>query len=132
MTAIKRTVLKHPWTAYLIAGFVALCETVLVRSPLQALIYLIPLAGVCYAARTATIVDSQGLRARYLLGSRPVGWSELRGLRLDRSGAVYAVDFDGGQLRLPCVRSSNLAPLVAAGAGRIPDPTASRAEQPER
>ena len=93
MTAIKRTVLKHPWTAYLIAGFVALCETVLVRSPLQALIYLIPLAGICYAARTGTIVDSQGLRARYLLGSRLVGWPELRGLRLPGQARRYHHDF---------------------------------------
>jgi Bacterial PH domain len=124
MTAMERTVLKHPWTAYLIAGFVALCETVLVRAPWQALIYLIPLVGICYVARTATIVDEHGLRARYLFGSRLVGWHELRGLRLDRSGSVYAVDLAGGQLRLPCVRSANLAPLVAAGAGRIPDPAA--------
>jgi hypothetical protein len=35
---------------------------------------------------------------------------------------VYAVDADGTQLRLPCVRSTKLTPLIAAGAGRIPDP----------
>jgi hypothetical protein len=60
-----------------------------------------------------------------MLGSRTVGWNELAGLRLDRSGAVYAVDSAGGQLRLPCVRSTKLDALIAAGAGRIPDPAAA-------
>jgi hypothetical protein len=120
MTANQRTVLKHPASAYLIVAFLALCVTVVVRSPLQALIYLVPVAGACYIARTATVVDQSGLRARALFGSQTIGWDELRGLRLDASGAVYAVDLSGGQLRLPCVRSTALQPLIEAGAGRLP------------
>ena len=93
MTAIQRTVLKHPGSAYLIVAFVALCVTAVVRSPIQALlIYLVPLAGAVYIARTATIVDEDGLHAQAVFGSQLVGWDELRGLRLDGSGAVYAVD----------------------------------------
>jgi hypothetical protein len=38
---------------------------------------------------------------------------------------VYAVDSAGGQLKLPCVRSTRLDPLIAAGEGRIPDPAAT-------
>lgn len=121
MTAIQRTVLKHPASAYLIVAFVALCVTAVVRSPVQALIYLAPLAGALYIARTATIVDERGLHAQALLGSQLVGWDELRGLRLDPRGTVYAVDLAGTQLRLPCVRSTKLHPLIAAGAGRIPE-----------
>jgi hypothetical protein len=120
MTAIQRTVLKHPASAYLIVAFLALCVTAVVRSPLQALIYLVPAAAAGYVARTATVVDDRGLHAQALLGSRTVSWDELRGLRLDPSGAVYAVDRSGGQLRLPCVRSTALQPLIDAGAGRIP------------
>jgi PH (Pleckstrin Homology) domain-containing protein len=120
MTAIQRTVLKHPNSAYLIVAFVALCVTAVVRSPVQALVYLIPAVAAGYVARTATVVDERGLRARALLGSHTVSWDELRGLRLDPSGAVYAVDRSGGQLRLPCVRSTKLQPLIDAGGGRLP------------
>ncbi|HET6210600.1 MAG TPA: PH domain-containing protein [Jatrophihabitans sp.] len=120
MTAIQRTVLRHPGSAYLFVGFLALCVTAVVRSPVQALLYLVPALVAGYLARTATVVDERGLRAQALFGSRAIGWDELRGLRLDPSGAVYAVDRSGGQLRLPCVRSTRLQPLIDAGAGRIP------------
>jgi hypothetical protein len=125
MTATRRTVLKHPASAYLIVAFTALCCTAVVHSALLALVYLVPLAAALYVARTATVVDDQGLHARAVLGSRTVGWDELRGLRLDRSGAVYAVDSAGSQLKLPCVRSTRLDALIAAGDGRIPDPAAA-------
>lgn len=121
---IQRTVLKHPGSAYLIVAFVALCLTAVVRSPLQALVYLIPVAGAVYVARTATVVDSVGLHARAVFGSQAVSWERLRGLRLEPSGTVYAVDDDGTQLRLPCVRSTRLQPLIDAAGGRIPDPAA--------
>ena len=122
MTATRRTVLKHSALAYLIVAFTALCCTAVVHSPLLALIYLAPLAGAVYVARTATVVDDAGVHARAVFGSQTVGWHELVGLRLDRSGAVYAVDSAGSQLRLPCVRSTRLDALIAAGEGRIPDP----------
>ncbi len=121
---IQRTVLKHPGSAYLIVAFVALCMTAVVRSPVQALVYLIPVAGAVYIARTATVVDSAGLHARAVFGSQMVSWERLRGLRLDPRGTVYAVDDNGTQLRLPCVRSTRLQPLIDAAGGRIPDPAA--------
>ena len=105
MTAIERTVIKHQGYAYLIVAFTALCATAVVHSPLLALIYLVPLAAALYVARTATIVDARGLSARAMFGSRLVAWDDLAGLRLDRSGAVYAVDTAGGQLRLPWLRT---------------------------
>lgn len=122
MTAMQRTVIKHPGSAYLIVAFMALCATAVVRSPIQCLIYLIPLAGVVYLRRTATVVDEHGISARALFGCQSTAWDELAGLRLDPSGSVYAVDRSGGQVRLPCVRSTRLDALVAAGQGRIPDP----------
>ncbi|MEO6703882.1 MAG: PH domain-containing protein [Jatrophihabitantaceae bacterium] len=121
MTAIQRTVLKHPASAYLIVAFVALCVTAVVRSPIQALVYLVPAFGALYVARTATVIDEQGVRAQAIFGSQLVSWQQLRGLRLDESGAVYAVDSDGTQLKLPCVRSTRLQPLIEAGAGRFPE-----------
>jgi hypothetical protein len=121
MTAIQRTVLKHPGSAYLIVAFVALCITAVVHSPLPALLYLVPIAAAGYVGRTATVVDADGLHARALLGSQLVPWERLRGLRLTESGAVYAVDANGTQLKLPCVRSTKLQPLIAAAGGRIPE-----------
>lgn len=127
MTDVPRTVIKHPNSAWLIVAFVALCMTAVVRSPLQALVYLVPIAGGVYLARTATIVDDTGLTARAVLGTQSVAWSELAGLRLNHSTAVYAVDRDGTQLRLPCVRSTAIGPLIRAAGGRIPDPAAGPA-----
>jgi hypothetical protein len=124
MSAGARTIIKHPSSAYLIVAFVALCSTAFVRSPLQGLIYLIPAAGAAYVARTGTIVDDIGVTARAIFGSQTVPWNELAGLRLSDNGAVYAVLRDGTQLRLPCVRSTKLTPLIAASDGRIPDPAA--------
>jgi hypothetical protein len=124
MDPVRPTVIKHPNSAYLIVAFVALCMTALVHAPWHTLVYLIPIAGACYIIRTATVVDEKGLTARALFGSQTVRWDELVGLRLDPSGAVYAVDQDKTQFKLPCVRSTKLQLLVAASAGRIPDPTA--------
>ncbi|HEX2904314.1 MAG TPA: PH domain-containing protein [Jatrophihabitans sp.] len=121
MTELRRTVLKQPASAYLIVAFVALCVTAAVHSPWALLVYLVPLAGALYVGRTATIIDEGGLRARALVGSERVAWAELRGLRLAESGAVYAVSLDGTQVRLPCVRSTRLDPLIRAAGGRIPE-----------
>ena len=116
--------IKHPNSAYLIVAFVALCSTAIVRSPIQAVIFLIPAAGAVYVWRTATIVDQNGVTAQAVFGSQTVGWDELTGLRLSGKGAVYAVDRAGTQLRLPCVRSTRLTQLIAASDGRIPNPAA--------
>ena len=128
MTEPQRTILKHPNSAYLIVAFALLCVTAVVRSPLLALIYLIPIAGALYIARTATIVDGDGITVRAIFGSYTVTWPELAGLRLNDKSAVYAVAHDGTQTRLPCVRATKLAPLISASAGRIPDPAAEPAE----
>ncbi|HEY2043144.1 MAG TPA: PH domain-containing protein [Jatrophihabitans sp.] len=124
MDSVRPTLIRHPSSAYLIVVFAALCMTAAVRAPWQTVVYLIPIAGACYIARTATLVDETGLTARALFGSQTVRWDELRGLRLDSSGTVYAVDTHDTQLRLPCVRSTKLQRLIAASAGRIPDPAA--------
>lgn len=125
MSAIERTVLRLPRSAYLVAGFVALCSMAAVRSPWQSVIFLVPLFAAWVVARRATIVDENGLTARSVLGEQSVAWGELAGLRLDSSGAVYAVEVSRAELRLPCVRSTALGPLIAASGGRIPDPSAA-------
>jgi hypothetical protein len=128
MSEGDRTVIKHPNSAYLIVAFSVLCATAVVRSPSQALIYLIPAGLAWYVARTATVVDSSGITARAMFGEHTVTWADLTGLRLDHSSAVYAVDADGTQTRLPCVRATKLEPLITASNGRIPDPTQATPE----
>ncbi len=121
MTESRRTVLKHPASAYLIVAFIAVCVTAAVHSPWALLVYLIPVAGALYIARTATVVDEVGLQARAMFGRQLVSWAEFRGLLLSESGGVYAVSTDGTQLKLPCVRSTKLQPLITAAGGRIPE-----------
>jgi hypothetical protein len=116
-----RTVIKHPNSAYFMVAFLVLCCTAVVRTPVLALVYLIPVLVMGYLVRTATVVDDRGITARALLGSQHVSWEELRGVRLTDQGAVYAVATDGTQLKLPCLRAGNLAPLVTASGGRVPD-----------
>jgi hypothetical protein len=53
-----------------------------------------------------------------LLGSRRLGWDELRGLSVS-GRSVYAVCVDGA-VRLPCVRVADLAAVARASDGRLP------------
>jgi hypothetical protein len=124
MSDRRRTVIKHPNSTFFIVAFFALCLTAIVRSPLWALVYLVPMGCVIYILRTATIVDDRGISARALFGTQTIAWEHLIGIRLDESGAVYGVDDADSQLRLPCVRATRLTPLITASGGRIPDPAA--------
>jgi hypothetical protein len=84
----------------------------------RALLLIVPIAVATYIARTATIVDADGIRVRALLGSRRLGWDELRGLSVS-GRSVYAVCVDGA-VRLPCVRVADLAAVARASDGRLP------------
>lgn len=82
------------------------------------LLLLIPLVAVLFIARTATIVNEQGIRVRAAFGSRTMAWDELRGLNVGER-AVYAVVADGA-VRLPCVRVADLAAITRLSNGRMP------------
>ncbi len=109
---------RLPRSAYLAVLFLALCVTPLVQHPLAAIVYVIPLAGALFIARTATIVDGAGVTVRALAGCRSLPWAQVRGLSVT-GRSVYAVT-DGGALRLPCVRVSDLAAVSAASGGHLP------------
>ena len=80
---------------------------------------LIPALAALFIARTATFVDTAGIRTRAMFGQRRLPWSEIRGLSVwERS--VYAVVADGA-LRLPCVRIVDLAVISRVSGGHIPD-----------
>jgi hypothetical protein len=83
------------------------------------ILLLIPLLAILFIARTATIVDASGIGVRAIFGRRRWTWDEVRGLSLS-GRSVYAV-LDGGAVRLPCVRVTDLAALSRASGGQLPE-----------
>jgi hypothetical protein len=109
---------RLPRSAYLVIVMLVLGVTALVQHPLAVVAYLIPIAGVVYIRRTATIVDATGITVRALLGETRLPWSQVRGLSLTGRN-LYAVT-DDGAVRLPCVRIADLAAVTAASDGHLP------------
>ena len=85
----------------------------------QTALLVIPLLAGLVVARTATIVDTAGVTVRLPFGRRAVAWAEVRGLSLGER-SVYAVT-DAGALRLPCVRTADLAAVSRASGGHLPE-----------
>jgi hypothetical protein len=128
---VSSRVFRLPRSAYLAVLFLVLCATPLVQHPLASFVYAIPVAAAVFIARTATIVDDQGITVRALVGHRTLPWAELRGLSVT-GRSVYAVT-DAGAVRLPCVRLADLAALSAASGGRLPQlPEATPKYAPSR
>ena len=124
-------VFRLPRTAYLPVLLLAIGVTVLVQHPLAIVAYLIPIVAAVYVARTATIVDADGISVRALFGQTRLPWDRVRGLSVTGRN-VYAVTPDGA-VRLPCVRLSDLAAVAAASDGRLPDlPEATAKYPPQR
>jgi hypothetical protein len=88
------------------------------------LFLLIPAGATVFIARTATFVDSRGIRVRAAFGARRIPWDELRGLNVAER-AVYAVLVDG-EVRLPCVRIADLATITRLSNGRMPQVAEAR------
>jgi len=128
---VSSRVFRLPRSAYLAVLFLALCVTPLVQHPLAAILYVIPVAGAVFIARTATIVNADGIAVRALVGRRVLPWDAVRGLSVTGRN-VYAVT-DDGAVRLPCVRVSDLAALSGASGGRVPQlPEATPKYAPSR
>jgi hypothetical protein len=88
------------------------------------LVFVVPIIAIVFIARTATIVDADGITVRAAFGQRRLRWDEIRGLSVT-GRSVYAVLADGS-VRLPCVGVPNLAAVARASGGRLPkiaDPT---------
>ena len=92
-------------------------------APYLWLVYLVPVAVVVWTLRTRTVVDTDGMRVRRLVGGRRVPWDAVGGLRVDRRNTVHAVLTAGGEITLPAVHVRDLPALAAASGGRVPDPS---------
>jgi Bacterial PH domain len=131
VTAPGPAVFRLPRSAYLVVLILALAATALVQHPILLVAYLIPILAVVFIARTATIVDPNGITVRAPFGQKHLGWDEVRGLSVTGRN-VYAVT-DRGGIRLPCVRISSLAAVAAASGGRLPElPEAMPKYAPQR
>ena len=109
---------RLPRSAYVVVLFVVLGVTPLVRHPVLAVVYLVPVLVVVFIARAATVVDETAITVRAVFGSRRLPWSEVRGLSVT-GRSVYAVTRDGA-VRLPCVRMHDLSAIAAASGGHLP------------
>jgi len=89
------------------------------------LLLVIPLVAAIFIRRTATIVDAGGITVRAAFGSRRLPWDSVHGLSVT-GRSVYAVLFDGGSVRLPCVTVADLAGVSQASGGRLPEVAAPR------
>ena len=90
-------------------------------APYLWLIYAVPVVIVVWTLRTRTVVDTDGMRVRRLVGGRRVPWDAVGGLRVDRRNTVHAVLTEGGEVTLPAVHVRDLPALAAASGGRLPD-----------
>ena len=73
----------------------------------------------------AGAADAGGITVRAAFGSRRLPWDSVHGLSVT-GRSVYAVLFDGGSVRLPCVTVADLAGVSQASGGRLPEVAAPR------
>ncbi|MVU76441.1 PH domain-containing protein [Nocardia sp. ET3-3] len=92
------------------------------------ILFAIPLAVAYWVERTRTTVSDNGIDTRTMFGSRHIDWSEVRGLRIPDRGYLQVHLTDDSDVTLPAVGYSQLAVLVDASHGRIPDPFAEPEE----
>jgi hypothetical protein len=132
VTAAGKTItFRLPPSAYLAVLFLLFCAAPLALTAngghpggsigwtWRVALMLIPVVAAVFIARTATVVSAAGLRVRAAFGARTLSWEEVRGLSVT-GRSVYAV-LDDGSVRLPCVRTSDLALIASVSDGRLPD-----------
>jgi hypothetical protein len=120
-------IFRVPTTGLLPVGLLALCETPVVATagPAFTLLYLVPIGLAAWILRTRTVVDSEQLRTRSLVGTRTLAWADIRSLKLPRRGWVNAVLAGDELAPLPGVRTRHLPMLAALSGGRLADPNAA-------
>jgi Bacterial PH domain len=74
-------------------------------------ILLVPILVAVWGWRAGTDVSTAGLRIRALFGSRLIPWPYVNALVPAGRGRVYAVLYNGRQLRLPAVTAADLPRL---------------------
>src|SRR3712207_7187212 len=71
------------------------------------LVMLVPVAVAAWVLRTGVDVDEDGLTVRTLLGSRPVPWTEVVGIRVAGPGELWVVRTSGTDRKSTRLNSSH-------------------------
>lgn len=84
------------------------------------ILYVVPLAIGFWVVRAGADIDAEGITVRAIFGQRHYTWSQVRGVTVDRRGALLLA-VDGDRLvRVPVARSRDLEAISEASGGRIP------------
>jgi hypothetical protein len=112
--------------AHFAVGFFALglLALVLANPTWFAPLLIIPIGASYAIIRYRTVADTDTVTARSLLGSDTVAWSDIEGLRFDRTSWAVAHCTDGSEVRLPAVTFVTLPLLTEVSGGRVPNPYA--------
>lgn len=120
----ERVVFRVPAVGILAALLLGACATpIAVTLRYGWLVYLIPVVIIVFVMRTRTIVDSDGMVARTLLGRTVIPWDSLRSLRVQEKSWVRAVLDDDREVTLPAVRTGSIPLLSQVSGGIVPDPS---------
>lgn len=90
-------------------------------------LFIVPIAVAYWVLRVRTVVSSEGLAMRRVVGSDRVDWDEVRGIHFPDRRWARVVLKDKTEKSLPLVRFDRLPVLSAASGGRITDPYAAAA-----
>ena len=112
--------------SHLAVGFLTLGLLTLVLSNPSwfSVLLVIPIVLSTAVIRYRTTADADSVTARSLTSSRTVSWTDIKGLRFDRSSWAIAELNDGTDLRLPAVTFATLPLLTEVSGGRVPNPYA--------
>ncbi|CAM3424758.1 PH domain-containing protein [Mycolicibacterium frederiksbergense] len=102
--------------------FLGLAALVFVWPSWTQILFAIPVLVSAAVVRYRTVADREKVTSRTLLSSRTVPWTEIDGLRFNRSSWAKARLTDGSELTLPAVTFATLPLLTAVSGGRVPNP----------
>jgi Bacterial PH domain len=83
---------------------------------------VIPVMLSIAIVRYRTLADDETVTARAFVSSTTVAWTDIDGLRFDKSTWATAQLKNGRELRLPAVTFATLPLLTRASGGRVPNP----------
>ncbi|MCF6386890.1 PH domain-containing protein [Mycobacterium sp. MBM] len=104
--------------------FLGLAALVYVWPSWTQILFALPVLASAAIVRFRTVADRDTVSARTMLSSRTVPWTEIDGLRFNRSSWARARLRDGSEMTLPAVTFATLPLLTAASGGRVPNPYA--------
>lgn len=102
--------------------FLGLAALVFVWPSWTQILFVIPVLVSAAVVRYRTVADRDKVTSRTLLSSRTVPWTEIDGLRFNRSSWARARLTDGSELTLPAVTFATLPLLTQVSGGRVPNP----------